>query len=161
MTNNDVLRRLRYALDLSNPAMIEIFRLSGQELQKSEVMDLLKKEDEGGYRELDDALLEGFLDGLISHKRGKRPGDPDVAQPTGARLSNNDILKKIRIALALKEADMLAVLKLAQFPTSKTELTALFRAKQQENFKECGDQLLRNFLKGLTIRYRDDDCAKK
>jgi len=76
-------------------------------------------------------------------------------------LANNDILKKIRIALELKEADMLAVFQLAGFPTSKSELTALFRTKGHENYKECGDQLLRNFLKGLTLKFRDADPARK
>jgi len=161
MTNNDVFRRMRYALDLSNPTVIEIFRLSGRELAQSDVMALLKKEDEQGYQECSDTLLEGFLDGLIAHKRGKRQGDPGVAATSGTPLTNNDILKKIRIALELKEADMLAVFKLAQFPTSKSELTALFRTKGHENYKECGDQLLRNFLKGITIRYREANTAKK
>ena len=92
---------------------------------------------------------------------GGGPGEPGAASSGGNHLSNNDILRKIRIALELKEADMLAVFKLAEFPTSKSELTALFRTKGHENFKECGDQLLRNFLKGLTIKYRDDQPAKK
>lgn len=161
MTNNDIFRRLRYALDLSNPAVIEAFKLSGQEVGQPEVISLLKKEGEDGYLECSDSVLESFLDGLIALKRGKRPGEPCAASGGGNQLSNNDILRKIRIALELKEADMLAVFKLAEFPTSKSELTALFRTKGHENFKECGDQLLRNFLKGLTIKYRDDQPAKK
>jgi uncharacterized protein YehS (DUF1456 family) len=161
MTNNDVFRRLRYTLDLSNPAVLEIFRLSGRELSHSDFMALLKKEGEEGYQECSDPVLEDFLDGLIALKRGKRQ-DPSGATPGKAgRLNNNDILKKIRIALELKEAEMLAVFKLAGFPTSKSELTALFRTKGHENYKECGDQLLRNFLKGLTLKYRDDNPARK
>jgi uncharacterized protein YehS (DUF1456 family) len=163
MTNNDVFRRLRYALDLSNPAVVEIFRLSGIELAQSDVIALLKKEDEAGYQECSDILLEGFLDGLITHKRGKRQGESGVAATTeaGTHLTNNDILKKIRVALELKEVEMLAVFKLAQFSTSKSELTALFRTKGHENYKECGDQLLRNFLKGLTVKYREGSPAKR
>ena len=161
MTNNDVFRRLRYTLDLSNPAVLEIFRLSGKNLVQSDFMALLKKEGEEGYQECSDALLEAFLDGLIELKRGKRGGEPAGTPASKNPLSNNEILKKIRIALELKEADMLAVFKLAGFPTSKSELSALFRAKGHENFKECGDQLLRNFLKGLTLRYRDESPAKK
>ena len=161
MTHNDVIRRLRYALDLSNPAVVEIFRLSGRDLLLSDFMALLKKEGEEGYQECSDAVLEGFLDGLIALKRGKKEGEPASAVTGGGHLSNNDILKKIRIALELKEAEMLAVFQLAGFPTSKSELTALFRTKGHENYKECGDQLLRNFLKGLTLKYRDDATAKK
>ena len=136
MTNNDVFRRLRYTLDLSNPAVLEIFRLSGKNLVQSDFMALLKKEGEEGYQECSDALLEAFLDGLIELKRGKRGGEPAGTPASKNPLSNNEILKKIRIALELKEADMLAVFKLAGFPTSKSELSALFRAKGHENFKE-------------------------
>ena len=160
MTNNDVIRRLRYALDLSNPAVVEIFRLSGRELPQSDFMALLKKEGDEGFLECSDLVLESFLDGLIALRRGQRPGEP-AAPPATGQLGNNDILKKIRIALELKEADMLAVFKMAGFPTSKSELSALFRTKGHENYKECGDQLLRNFLKGLTLKYRDDVPAKK
>jgi uncharacterized protein YehS (DUF1456 family) len=160
MTNNDVLRRLRYALDLSNPTVIEIFSLAGKGLGQSDIMNLLKRDDEEGFQECDDAALECFLNGLIAHKRGKRPGEPAVARIAGTHLTNNDILKKIRIALEFKETDMLEVLTLAEFPTSKSELTALFRTKGHGKYKECGDQLLRNFLKGLTLRFREGDPAK-
>lgn len=159
MTNNDVFRRLRYALDLSNRTVLDIFRLADLQLEQPEVLALLKKEDEEGFQLCSDELLEAFLDGLIALKRGKREGAPAPGR-TG-KLTNNDILKKIRIALELKEADMLAVFKLAGFPTSKSELTAVFRTKGHDNFKECGDQMLRNFLKGVTVRYREDSSAKK
>lgn len=161
MTNNDIFRRLRYALDLSNPALVEIFKLSGKEVGHPEIIALLKKEDDEGYLECSDEVLESFLDGLIAQKRGKRQGEPGPVLATGTALTNNEILKKIRIALEFKEADMLSVFKLAQFPTSKSELSALFRAKGHENYKECGDQLLRNFLKGLTLRYREGKPAAK
>jgi len=161
MTNNDVFRRLRYAIDLSNKALIEIFRLSGQELTQSDLIALLKKEDEEGYQECGDLVLEAFLDGLIAYKRGARQEEAGCSKKKPTPLTNNEILKKIRIALELKEDEMLAVFKLARFPTSKSELSALFRAKGHENYKECGDQLLRNFLKGLTIRNRDDIAEEK
>lgn len=160
MTNNDVFRRLRYALDLSNKAVTEIFLLAGREVTQSEVVSLLKKEAEEGYLECSDPLLAAFLDGLIAYKRGQRQEDA-AANKQSSRLTNNEILRKIRIALELKDHDMLSLFKLAQFPTSKSELTALFRAKGHENYKECGDQLLRNFLKGLTIRNRGEGAAKK
>jgi uncharacterized protein YehS (DUF1456 family) len=73
---------------------------------------------------------------------------------TGQRLTNNAILKKLRIALQLKEDDMVGILKLAGVDISTSELTALFRKEGHRNYKECGDQFLRNFLKGLTLRYR-------
>ena len=160
MTNNDVFRRLRYAIDLSNQAVVEICRLAGEELTQPEVLALLKKEDEEGFMPLSDRLLERFLDGLIVHKRGPREGEPAPAPKGAIPLTNNEILKKIRVALALKDEDLLAVFRLAPFPVTKSELTALFRATGHEKYKECGDQLLRNFLKGLTVKYRNDAGRK-
>jgi uncharacterized protein YehS (DUF1456 family) len=69
-------------------------------------------------------------------------------------MTNNDILKKLRIALALQDIDIIEILKLADFEVSKAELNALFRNPQHRNYKECGDQLLRRFLDGLIIKKR-------
>ena len=69
-------------------------------------------------------------------------------------MTNNDILKKLRIALELKDTDIIEILKLADFEITKSELSALFRNPDHRNYKECGDQILRNFLNGLIIRNR-------
>lgn len=69
-------------------------------------------------------------------------------------LTNNDILKKLRVALELKDDDIVKILKLADFELSKSELNALYRNPTHPNYKECGDQLLRNFLNGLIIYKR-------
>lgn len=155
MTNNDVFRRLRYALNLNTQAVVETFRLSELKMGQADITSLAKKEGEEGFRECSDQVLEAFLDGMIALKRGKREGGDDKATPSPAQLTNNDILKKIRIALTLKEDEMLAIFKLAKFPVSKAELSAVFRAKGHENYKPCGDQMLRNFLSGLTVKYRE------
>jgi uncharacterized protein YehS (DUF1456 family) len=75
-------------------------------------------------------------------------------------LTNNDILKKIRVALELRDDDVINILKLADFEISKSELSALYRKPDQPNYKECGDQLLRNFLNGLII-YKRGPMPKK
>ena len=155
MNNNDILRRLRYALDISNPAMIEIFQLSGCSMEQPTLIKLLKKEEEDEFIECSNPLLSLFLDGLIVHKRGRRESDAGEAPKPDAELGNNAILKKLRIALDLKEEDMLALMGLAGVKISKAELSALFRNKGHKHFKECGDQFLRNFLQGLTIRNRN------
>ncbi len=155
MTNNDILRRLRYALDISNPGMIEIFKISGCNIEQPTLIKFLKKEDEDDYIECSNPLMTFFLDGLIVQKRGKRETAEGQAAKPGAELTNNTILKKLRIALDFKEEDMITTMKLADIVLSKSELSALFRNKGHKNFKECGDQFLRNFLKGLTIRYRN------
>ena len=156
MTNNDILRRLRYALNFNNSTLIEIFKQSGHEIGPFEIDNLLKKEDENGYVECSSAIMELFLDGLVLYKRGRQDGPAGQVHQASAELTNNAILKKIRIALELKEDDMLAILKLAGVNISKSELSALFRREGQKNYKACGDQFLRNFLQGLTIRYRGD-----
>jgi uncharacterized protein YehS (DUF1456 family) len=70
------------------------------------------------------------------------------------RLSNNEILKSIRIALELRDDDLVGILRLAGVEVSKSELSALFRKPGRANFRPCGDQFLRNFLVGLTAKYR-------
>jgi uncharacterized protein YehS (DUF1456 family) len=68
-------------------------------------------------------------------------------------LTNNDILKKIRVALELRDDDIIEILKLNDFEITKSELNALFRKEDHPNYVPCGDQLLRNFLNGL-ITYK-------
>ncbi len=69
-------------------------------------------------------------------------------------MTNNDVLKKLRIALKLKDTDILETLKLSGFEISKAELNAFFRKPDHRNYKECGDQVLRRFLDGLIIKMR-------
>jgi uncharacterized protein YehS (DUF1456 family) len=154
MTNNDILRRLRYTLNINDSTMIEIFKLADHEIEQSNLTGLLKKEDEEGFVNCSDDVLGFFLDGLILHKRGRKEIKPGETRKSDSRLTNNTILKKLRIALELKEDDMLGILKLANVDISKSELTALFRKEGHKNYKECGDQFLRKFVKGLSIRYR-------
>ena len=156
MINNDVLRRVRYALELKDQAMIEIFALSDAEVSRDELLTLLKKDNEADFVALDNKLLAQFLDGLIIYRRGKLENQaepPKKPEP----LTNNTILKKLRIALEFKEEDMLSTLKLADFELSKGELSSFFRQKSHKHHRECGDQILRNFLQGLTIRFREQD----
>jgi uncharacterized protein YehS (DUF1456 family) len=155
MNNNDILRRLRYALNISNPTMIEIFQLSGCSIEQPTLIKLLKKEEEEEFIACSNPLMSLFLDGLIVNNRGRREPEVGQAPKPDASLNNNAILKKLRIALDLKEDDMLAVMGLAGVKISKSELSALFRNKGHKHYKECGDQFLRNFLQGLTIRNRN------
>ena len=72
MINNDIIRRVRYALTISNADMVEIFKLAGHDFPECEIPGILKKEKEAGFVECSDTLLELFLDGLIIMKRGKK-----------------------------------------------------------------------------------------
>lgn len=156
MTNNDLLRRLRYALDLNGVSIAEMCVLGGLETGPADVLKLLKKEDEHGFAACDDAVMAAFLDGLIISRRGPRDAQSGAAPTTDGLLNNNLILRKLRIALELTDADMLAVFSRAGVAISKAELSALFRGVGQRNFKECGDQLLRNFVRGLTLGVKQD-----
>ena len=153
MINNDVLRSIRYMLDLSDGKVVEIAHLADPDfaLDIDEVRAFLLKEDDPGYLACRDTVLAHFLDGLIIHYRGRMEGPP---RPVEKRIDNNVVLKKLRVAFELKDVDMHQVFAGAGFPVSKPELSALFRQPGHKNFRQCGDQLLRNFLKGLTLRVR-------
>ena len=151
MTNNDLLRRLRYALDLNGVTMAEIYALAGYEIGPVDALKFLKKEDEHGFVICDDTVMGLFLDGLITYKRGRHDTKSYTVKPTEVALTNNLILRKLRIALELNEEEMLGILKQADVHISKSELSAMFRTVGHRNYKECGDQFLRNFIRGLTL----------
>jgi uncharacterized protein YehS (DUF1456 family) len=154
MDNNDTIRRLRYALNITDLKIAELYELAGRPIEKPLLEGNFKKEEEPGYEKCDDGLMSSFLDGLIISRRGKKePSGPD-APKARARLSNNDILRSIRIALQLKDDDIIAIMGLAGIEVSKSELSALFRKHSHPNYRPCGDQFLRNFLVGLTTKYR-------
>ncbi|HEY9103358.1 DUF1456 family protein [Chitinimonas sp.] len=152
MLTNDVLRSLRYLLNISDTKVADIIGLTGQTIARDDVIDYLRKDEEEGYRDCPEAVLAHFLDGLIIHRRGRDESKPLPA--VSLPLYNNIVLKKLRVAFELKEEDMLAILELAGFRVSRPELSALFRSPDHKNYRRCGDQFLRNFLKGLTLRQR-------
>jgi len=156
MINNDVLRAIRYMLDLSDGKVVDIIQLAdpAAPVDRETVKAFLLREDEPGYLECSNKTLALFLDGLVFHRRGKDESRPP--RPPEKRVTNNVVLKKLRVAFELKDVDLHEILANAGFPVSKPELSALFRQADHKNFKLCGDQLLRNFLKGLTMRVRGD-----
>tara|TARA_R110000850_G_C9736648_1_gene443898 strand:- start:130 stop:594 length:465 start_codon:yes stop_codon:yes gene_type:complete len=154
MLNNDVLRSLRYTLNISDAQMAEIIQLSGKKISVAELSPLLKKDVEEGFTVCDDELMAHFLDGLVYFKRGKDDSRP--GQPFELPITNNIVLKKLRVAFELKEDDMHAVMNSVDCPVSKPEMSALFRKVGHSNYRACGDQFLRNFLKGLTLRVRGE-----
>jgi uncharacterized protein YehS (DUF1456 family) len=154
MLLNDVLRRLRYALSLDNSATISIFKLVDYELEESYLTNMMRDEEDEAFLPCRDKILWLFLDGLIIKKRGKREGvEPPVLKP-GQRLTNNDILRKIKIAMNYQQDDMIEILRMGGFPAGKSELTALFRKPDHRSYRVCQDQMLRNFLQGMVKKYR-------
>ncbi|WP_225744864.1 DUF1456 family protein [Marinilactibacillus sp. Marseille-P9653] len=171
MNNNDRLVRLRYALDIKDNDMVEIFKLGDKVVTVKDVQQLLTKikqnqeesEEEHTANEYvkacDNQTLESFLNGLIVFKRGKKEessGETKKHQSMikNDRSVNNVLLKKVKIALTLTSDDMLDILDEAGVYISNSELSAVLRKEGQRNYKECGDRYARNFLKGLALRYR-------
>ena len=173
MNNNDILVRLRYALDIKDAEMVEIFKIGGVEATLADVQEMLVKSEKNlnkeddvfiekqndSTRPCDDPTMHAFLNGLIIYKRGRqetKPGETEKAVPSNENTENinNVLLKKLKIALSLNSDDMLAILNEAGVILSKGELSAVFRKEGHKNYKQCGDRYARNFLKGLAMRYR-------
>jgi len=130
---------------------MSIFSLGGSEVTRAQVSDWLKKDDDPAYQQIKDLELATFLNGLIVEKRGKKDGPQTKPEK---QLTNNMIFMKLKIALNLKAEETLAILALNDFRISKHELSAFFRKPGHKHFRACKDQVLRNFLKGLQLKYR-------
>lgn len=150
--HNDVLRSLRYILGVGESALVDLIKLVDPafEIRADDMVGMLRKHDEEGFVACDDATMARLLDGIVAHKRGRDEERPQ--RPFERTVTNNLVLKKLRVAYELKEDAMHEILKAADFPVSKPELSALFRSPGHKNYRSCGDQLLRNFLKGLALR---------
>ena len=154
MDNNDVLRRTRYVFDYNDTKIIEIFNLGGLKVTREEISDWLKKEEDPAFQECSDLQLATFLNGLIVDRRGKKEGKQPVPEQ---RINNNIIFRKIKIALDLKAEEVVDILKLADMDISKHELSAFFRKPGHKHYRNCMDQILRNFLNGIQLKYRDNE----
>ena len=150
MTNNDVLRRIRYTFKFDDFKMISIFDLAEYPVPRGLINDWLKKDDDPNFQECSDTHLAIFLNGFINERRGKKEG----AQPKPeTQLTNNIIFRKLKIALNLKSEDILVIIHTANLRISKHELSALFRKPDHKHYRECKDQILRKFLTGVQNRY--------
>lgn len=153
MINNDVIRSIRFMLNISEFKLVEIVELGGGEVSQAKMNSYLKKDDEPGFEECPQNIMSRFLNGLIYYRRGKDDSRPPLEPelPT-----NNVVLKKLRVAFELKDEDIITMLERENFKVSKTELSAFFRKEGHHNYRPCGDQFLRRFLKGLTSRLRPE-----
>jgi len=153
MNNNDILRRIRYTFDFKDSKMMELSSLPDHPVTREQISAWLKKDDEPDHQECDDRQMAIFMNNFITEKRGKKDG-PQPELPK--RLTNNMIFMKLKIALNLQAEDVLEILALAGYKLGKHELSAFFRKPGHKHYRECKDQVLRNFLKGLQLMYRDD-----
>jgi uncharacterized protein YehS (DUF1456 family) len=157
MTNNDVLRRIRYTFDLDDSKVIAIFGLGDWQVDRAQISDWLKQDSDEAFAPLSDAGLAAFMNGLIIDRRGKREGVAPVAEK---RLNNNQIFLKLKIALELQAEAVLDLMSQGGLKVSKHELSAFFRKPGHKHYRECKDQALRAFLKGLQIQYRGEEISE-
>lgn len=150
MNNNDIIRRVRYTFSFNDAKMIELFELGNSKVDRAQIINWLKKDEDEEQEKLQDEDLAIFLNGLIIEKRGKKEGPPALPEK---QLNNNIILRKFKIALDLRDDQLIEILALADMRISKHELSAFFRKPGQKHYRECKDQFLRNFLHGLQLKY--------
>ncbi|MFK8008937.1 MAG: DUF1456 family protein [Saprospiraceae bacterium] len=151
MNNNDVIRRVRYTFDFNDDKMIEIFALAEKEVTRAQISEWLKKDEDPDFKGIYDKDLATFLNGFINLRRGKREGPQPKPEKT---LNNNLILRKLKIALNLRDDEMVEIFDLVDMRISKHEINAFFRKPTQSQFRFCKDQFLRNFLYGMQKKYR-------
>ena len=151
MTNNDILRRLRYTFNLTDTAVVGIFAAAEATVTTEQVIAWLTKEGEQEFVKISDTEFAMFLNGFINTKRGKRDGEQPIPE---SKLNNNIIFMKLRIALNMKAEDVIATLALVDFDLSKHELSAFSRKVENKHYRVCNDQILRLFLTGVQQQYR-------
>lgn len=147
------MRRIRYTFDFSDSEMIALFASANHDVTRAQISDWLKKEDHPDFKSLIDLHLAIFLNGFINKKRGKKEGEQPKPEK---KLNNNIIFRKLKIALNLKDEDIIDILKLADMRVGKHELSAFFRNPSQKQYRMCKDQILRNFLHGMQLKYHVD-----
>ena len=152
MTNNDIIRQIRYIFDYNDDNMVALFASAGLETTRTQVCDWLKKESDASHIEIKDKELAAFLNGFINDKRGKKDG-PQMRPED--RLNNNIIFRKLKIALNLTDVEILSIMDLADLRMSKHELSSFFRKPSQRQYRKCNDQFLRNFLYGMQLKYKE------
>jgi uncharacterized protein YehS (DUF1456 family) len=151
MNRNDILRRVRYIFDYNDDKMIALFAAGGLTVDRAKLSNWLKQSTHPDFLVCDENELASFLNGLITANRGKR--DDSSFMPR-LLLNNNTIFMKLKIALNLKAEDILEILASVNYRFGKSELSAFFRKPDHKHYRECKDQVLRTFLKGLQLKYR-------
>ena len=155
MTNNDILRRLRYILDITDTKIVKILKHTDYQVPLETVNAWLKKDTDEEFIKCNDKDLLAFLDSLIIEKRGRKDNKDSKPVVVTSVLNNNLIFLKLKIALQLQSEDVLDIMELAKYNISSHELSAFFRKKTHRHYRICKDQILRKFLKGLQLKYRN------
>lgn len=147
MTNNDTLRTLRYILNITDKAMIEIVTLGGGSVTFEEMSAFLLSDESEGFLKCSDKTMSHFLNGLVIFKRGADPTRGPA--PLDLPITNNVILKKVRVAFKLTDEEIANRLEKEGLLIRKSEFTAFFRKSGHPNYRPVGDQILRYLFKSL------------
>jgi uncharacterized protein YehS (DUF1456 family) len=151
MINNDIYRRLRYLFGYQYDHVQALFQSIGFEISEEQYKGWVRKEEEDRFIHMTDRELAIFLNGIIIKMRGARPGPPPVPEE---EMSNNVILRKLKIAFNLRSEEMIEVFGLVDRKLSPHELSAFFRKPSHSSFRYVKGQYLRNFLMGLQMKYK-------
>ena len=157
LTNNDILRSIRYTFSLTDTATVNVFAAAELTVTTEQVIAWLTKEGEEAFTPISDTEFASFLNGFINTQRGKREGEQPEPEK---KLNNNIIFMKLRIALNMKAEDVIATLALVDFDLSKHELSAFSRKVDNKHYRVCNDQILRLFLTGVQKQVRPEESAE-
>jgi len=151
MRTNDIFRKLVQSLPLTVEQVQTLFAVSDIDLSDKDIANLLKTDYQPGFEAMPEYILIIFMNNLIDQQRGKKAdAQPEVVEKH-QKISNNDVLKKLRIAFNLHEQDVRDALKLATIELTKSDLSALFRKPGHIHYKACDDGLVLDFIEGLGL----------
>lgn len=190
MDNNDLLRRLRYALRCDDSNTSRLIQLGDGNATTAQVARWRAKEDASDYEPCSSSDIEAFLGGVIIENRGPRetpapspwPDRSKKAQTASSnpassaarsdssektdsskkldQVDNNIVLKQLRIALSLRSEDVHSILRAGGSALTASEAGALFRKPDARNYRQCGDQVLRQFIAGLVKRRENESSSE-
>ncbi len=156
MNNNEIFSHIQTIFNYDRAKLLAIFALVELEVTPKDLNAWLsdehdnEHEPEESFVYMEDEELANFLNALIIEKRGRRDGPLPEAEDY---LTNNIVLKKLRIALDLKSDDILEILESVDMSVSKYELGAMFRREDHRNYRNCKNNVLRAFLKGIGLKH--------
>jgi len=158
--NNDLMRRVRYALQLDDEEAARLVTRGGLSATESDAAAWRAREEEPAHAPCPDAALIALLEAFVLERRGPPPEPTPpraerssaTSSPITARLTNNHVLKQLRIALELRASDVQALVGAGGGTLGTGEIGALFRKPGTRNYRSCGDQVLRQFLAALAAR---------
>lgn len=151
MTNNSALQKIQYALRLTHEDLERIFKLIGFEITEAQIKGYFMDQKHEDFLPCPPIALSAFLEGLILEKRGVNEKSPTPPVPSNTPLNNNDIFKKLRVAMDFHGEDIAVVLDRANATVHPHDLSAYFRKDGHKHYKNCPDAILESFLLGIRL----------